>query len=65
MSYGDAITLVTAVLFGCWYVRTGMLANRFDIFGLTAVQLAVVALVSIPFVVVDGFGTSTPASSSP
>ncbi|MGZ7016246.1 MAG: DMT family transporter, partial [Acidimicrobiia bacterium] len=56
MSYGDAITLVTAVLFGCWYVRTGMLANRFDIFGLTTVQLAVVALISIPFVVVDGFG---------
>ena len=33
-----------------------MLANRFDIFGLTAVQLTVVALVCIPFVVVDGFG---------
>ena len=57
MSYGDAVTLLTAALFGCWYVRTGMLANRFDIFGLTTVQLAVVALVSIPFVVVDGFGT--------
>jgi drug/metabolite transporter (DMT)-like permease len=57
LSYGDGITLVTAFLFGCWYVRTGMLANRFDIFGLTTVQLAVVALVSIPFVVVDGFGT--------
>jgi len=57
MSYGDGITLLTALLFGCWYVRTGMLANRFDIFGLTTVQLAVVAIVSIPFVVVDGFGT--------
>jgi drug/metabolite transporter (DMT)-like permease len=57
MSYGDAITLVTAVLFGCWYVRTGVLANRFDIFGLTTVQLTVVALVSIPIVAVDGFGT--------
>jgi drug/metabolite transporter (DMT)-like permease len=57
MSYGDAVTLLTAVLFGCWYVRTGMVASRFDIFGLTTVQLAVVALVSIPFVVVDGFGT--------
>ncbi len=56
MSYGDAVTLLTAALFGCWYVRTGVLANRFDIFGLTTVQLAVVALVSIPFVVVDGFG---------
>jgi drug/metabolite transporter (DMT)-like permease len=57
MSYGDAITLVTAVLFGCWYVRIGMVANRFDIFGLTAVQLGVVALLSIPFVLVDGVGT--------
>jgi drug/metabolite transporter (DMT)-like permease len=57
MSYGDAITLVTAALFGCWYVRTGVLANRFDIVGLTTVQLAVVALVSIPIVAVDGFGT--------
>lgn len=57
MSYGDAVTLLTAVLFGCWYVRTGVLANRYDIFGLTAVQLFVVALVCIPFVVVDGFGT--------
>jgi drug/metabolite transporter (DMT)-like permease len=57
MSYGDAVTLVAAFFFGCWYVRTGMLANRFDIFWLTTVQLAVVALVSIPFVLVDGFGT--------
>jgi drug/metabolite transporter (DMT)-like permease len=57
MSYGDAITLVTAALFGCWYVRTGVLANRFDIVGLTTVQLAVVALVSIPIVAVDGLGT--------
>ncbi len=57
MSYGDAITLVAAALFGCWYVRTGVLANRFDIVGLTTVQLAVVALVSIPIVAVDGFGT--------
>jgi drug/metabolite transporter (DMT)-like permease len=57
MSNGDAITLVAAALFGCWYVRTGVVANRFDIFGLTTVQLAVVALVSIPFVLVEGMGT--------
>jgi drug/metabolite transporter (DMT)-like permease len=57
MSYGDAITLLAAALFGCWYVRTGVVANRFDIFGLTTVQLTVVALVSIPFVLVEGFGT--------
>jgi drug/metabolite transporter (DMT)-like permease len=57
MSYGDAITLVAAALFGCWYVRTGVLANRFDIVGLVTVQLAVVALVAIPIVAVDGLGT--------
>jgi drug/metabolite transporter (DMT)-like permease len=57
MSYGDAITLVAAAGFGCWYVRTGVLANRFDIVGLVTVQLAVVALVSIPVVAVDGLGT--------
>jgi drug/metabolite transporter (DMT)-like permease len=57
LSYGDAVTLVAALLFGCWYVRIGMVANRFDTFGLTAVQLSVIALVSIPFAIVDGIGT--------
>jgi len=57
ISYGDAVTLVAAVLFGCWYVRIGMVANRFDIVGLTTIQLAVIAVLSIPFVVVSGFGT--------
>jgi drug/metabolite transporter (DMT)-like permease len=56
MNYGDAVTLLTAALFGAWYVRIGVVANRFDIYGLTAVQLGVVALVSIPFVLVDGLG---------
>jgi drug/metabolite transporter (DMT)-like permease len=57
MNYGDSVTLLTAALFGAWYVRIGTLANRFDIYGLTAVQLAVIALVCIPFVAVDGIGT--------
>jgi drug/metabolite transporter (DMT)-like permease len=56
MNYGDAVTLLTAVLFGAWYVRIGVVTNRFDTFGLTAVQLATVALVSVPFVLVDGLG---------
>jgi drug/metabolite transporter (DMT)-like permease len=56
MNEGDAVTLLTAALFGVWYVRIGTLANRFDILGLTAVQLGVVALVCIPFVMVDGIG---------
>jgi len=56
MNYGDAVTLLTAALFGAWYVRIGVVTNRFDTFGLTAVQLGVVALVSIPFVLVDGLG---------
>jgi drug/metabolite transporter (DMT)-like permease len=56
MNYGDAVTLAAAGMFGAWYVRIGVLANRFDIYGLTAVHLGVVALVSIPFVAVDGLG---------
>lgn len=57
MNYGDAVTLLTAALFGAWYVRIGQLANRFDIYALTAVQLATIAVVCIPFVAVEGLGT--------
>jgi drug/metabolite transporter (DMT)-like permease len=56
MNYGDAVTLLAAVLFGAWYVRIGAVTNRFDTYGLTAVQLGTVAVVSIPFVLVDGLG---------
>jgi drug/metabolite transporter (DMT)-like permease len=56
MNYGDAVTLLTAALFGAWYVRIGVVADRFDTYGVTAVQLGVVALISIPFVLVDGLG---------
>ena len=58
MSYGDAVTLAHARCSSAAGTSApGCSRNRFDIFGLTTVQLAVVALVSIPFVVVDGFGT--------
>jgi drug/metabolite transporter (DMT)-like permease len=56
LSYGDAVTLVAAVLFGCWYVQIGVLAPRFDIVVVTMVQLATVAVAAVPFALVDGVG---------
>lgn len=56
MNSGDAVTMLAAVLFGAWYVRIGAVADRFNVYGLIAVQLGVVTLICIPFVAVDGIG---------
>ena len=59
LGFGDGVTLVTAVLFGFWFVLIGVFANRVDVIGLTAVQLATVAVLSLPIALVEGFGTLT------
>jgi drug/metabolite transporter (DMT)-like permease len=59
LGFGDAITLVTAVFFGIWFVQTGAFANRFDVVTLTCVELLALALFAVPFVVVDGLGELT------
>ncbi len=59
LGFGDRVTLVTAVLFGFWFVLIGTFTNRVDVIGLTAVQLAVVAALSLPIALVEGFGTMT------
>lgn len=59
LGFGDRVTLVTAVLFGFWFVLIGTFTNRVDVIGLTAVQLAVVAALSLPIALVEGFGTIT------
>jgi drug/metabolite transporter (DMT)-like permease len=56
LSFGDAIVLVTAAAFGVWYVIVGEVAPRFDITSVTAVQLATVALCSLPIAAIEGFG---------
>ena len=57
LGFGDAVTLVTAVLFGFWFVLIGVFANRVDVIGLTAIQLGTVAVLSLPIALVEGFGS--------
>jgi drug/metabolite transporter (DMT)-like permease len=59
LSFGNGVTLVTAVLFGFWFVLIGVFANRVDAVSLTAVQLAAIAAFSLPIALVEGFGTLT------
>jgi drug/metabolite transporter (DMT)-like permease len=59
LNLGDAVTLVTAVAFGVWYVQIGVFASRVDTISLTAVQLATIACCSLPIALVEGFGTMT------
>jgi drug/metabolite transporter (DMT)-like permease len=56
-SFGDAIVLVTAMAFGVWYVMLGEIAPRFDITAVTTVQLATVAIGSVPIALAQGFGS--------
>lgn len=56
LGFGDSVTLVTAVLFGFWFVLIGVFTNRLDSICLTAVQLAVIAALSLPIALIEGFG---------
>jgi len=59
LGFGDAITLVTALSFGIWFVQLGAWANRFDVVTLTCVELLAIAVLAAPIVVLDGFGDFT------
>lgn len=59
LGFGDGITLVTAFLFGCWFVAIGAYASRFDVVALTAVHLGAIAVLSAPGIAVEGFGHLT------
>jgi drug/metabolite transporter (DMT)-like permease len=56
LNTGDAVTLVTAVAFGVWFVQLGVVVRRVDVIALTAVQLLTVASCSLPIAMVEGFG---------
>ncbi|MGZ8734105.1 MAG: DMT family transporter [Acidimicrobiia bacterium] len=56
LGFGDSVTLVTAVLFGFWFVLIGVFTNRLDSICLTAVQLVVIAALSLPIALIEGFG---------
>jgi drug/metabolite transporter (DMT)-like permease len=59
LGFGDAITLVTALSFGIWFVQLGAWANRFDVVTLTCIELLAIAALSMPLVLLDGLGTVT------
>ena len=53
MNSGDILTLGCAFFFGIWIYMGGRLSQRYDPIALTAWQLAIVALLSVPVVLID------------
>jgi len=56
---GELLTLVCALSFAVWIVYQGAYANRLDTLPFTTVQMAVLALVSIPPTAATGIGEVT------
>jgi drug/metabolite transporter (DMT)-like permease len=56
MGAGDALTLACAAAFGVWIYLGGQYSQRFDAVTLTACQMAVLAILAVPFVMIDGIG---------
>jgi drug/metabolite transporter (DMT)-like permease len=56
---GDALSLVCAFMFATWIVLGSSLSPRFDAIALTAAQMAVLAVCSVPVVLATGFGALT------
>jgi drug/metabolite transporter (DMT)-like permease len=57
LNSGDVLTLGCAFFFGIWIYMGGRLSQRYDAVTLTAIQLAIVALLAVPVVAFDGLGT--------
>ncbi len=56
MGSGDTLTLACAACFAVWTVQTAVHAPRFNPIALTAAQLGLLAILSIPWVLVQGIG---------
>ena len=59
VSFGDAITVVTAFAWAVWLIGTGEVTRRFDTFGLVFVQVATVTVGSAVIAAFEGFGDIT------
>ncbi len=59
VSFGDAITVVTALAWAVWLIGTGEVTRRFDTFGLVLVQVATVTAGSAVIAAFEGFGDVT------
>jgi len=56
MNAGDALTVGCAFFFGIWVYLGGEYSNRFDPVALTALQMALFAVLAVPVVMVQGLG---------
>jgi drug/metabolite transporter (DMT)-like permease len=56
---GDALELGCALMFGIWIFMGSTLSQRFDPVALTAAQMVVLAVCSVPVVLVTGLGDVT------
>lgn len=54
---GDAVTLLSAVAFGMWFIQIALFTSRFDVITLVTVECAAVAALSLPVALAQGWGT--------
>lgn len=59
LSYGDAITVVTALAWSVWLIGTGEVTRRFDTFALILVQVVTIGIGSVAIAAFEGFGRVT------
>ena len=57
LNRGDMLTLGCAFFFGIWIFLGGRYSQRFDPIAITCAQLAIVAVLAVPFTLLDGLGT--------
>ena len=60
LSFGDAVTVLSALAWGAWMVGTGEVTRRFDTFALILVQVITIGLGSAVIALGEGFGEITP-----
>jgi drug/metabolite transporter (DMT)-like permease len=59
VSYGDAITVVTAFAWAVWLIGTDAMTRRFDTFALIILQVATICVGSAVITAFEGFGEVT------
>jgi drug/metabolite transporter (DMT)-like permease len=61
LSFGDAVTLITAVAWALWLIGTGEVTRRYDTFALILVQVVVIGAGSAVIAAFEGAGDITAA----
>jgi drug/metabolite transporter (DMT)-like permease len=61
LSFGDGVTVITALAWALWLIGTGEVTRRFDTFGLIFVQVLVIGVGSALIAAFEGFGSVTGA----